>query len=148
MTCATQPSLLSVQNLHTEGSKCNIPCYRRAQHLRRTRGYMTRESGAYVTQMLRAKFAYDVRHVARVSCKCCAHLPRVDRAKRDVTFGLLYMTPDSRMSPAFRGVGWPRLDHPLSPFFIDQPSGEYHPLLFFLSSTIMRFNDCLMSVSG
>jgi hypothetical protein len=31
-----------------------------------------RESGAYVTQMLRAKFAYDVRHVARVECKCCA----------------------------------------------------------------------------
>jgi hypothetical protein len=25
-----------------------------------------RESGAYVTQMLREKFAYDVRHVARV----------------------------------------------------------------------------------
>jgi hypothetical protein len=25
-----------------------------------------RESGAYVTQMLHAKFAYDVRHVARI----------------------------------------------------------------------------------
>jgi hypothetical protein len=29
-----------------------------------------RESGAFVTQILRAKFAHDVRHVARVSCKC------------------------------------------------------------------------------
>jgi hypothetical protein len=43
-----------------------------------------RESGAYATQMVRAKFVYDVRHVARVhvytSCTC--------RATRDVTFGL------------------------------------------------------------
>jgi hypothetical protein len=37
--------------------------------------------------MLRAKFAYDVRHVARVSCKCCAHQPREERATRDVAFG-------------------------------------------------------------
>jgi hypothetical protein len=29
-----------------------------------------RESGAYVTQMSRGKFEYDVRHVDRVSCKC------------------------------------------------------------------------------
>jgi hypothetical protein len=35
--------------------------------------------------MLRAKCAYNVRHVVRVSCKCCAHLP----ATRDVTFGAL-----------------------------------------------------------
>jgi hypothetical protein len=35
--------------------------------------------------MLPAKFTYDVRHVARVSCKCCAHLPREERATRDVT---------------------------------------------------------------
>jgi hypothetical protein len=37
--------------------------------------------------MLRATFAYDVRHVARVLCKCCAHLPREESATRDVTFG-------------------------------------------------------------
>jgi hypothetical protein len=41
--------------------------------------------------LLRAKFAYDVCHVARVSCKCCAHLPREERAIRDVTFGPLYI---------------------------------------------------------
>jgi hypothetical protein len=46
-----------------------------------------RESGAYVTQMLHAEFAYDVRHVARVSFKCCAHLPpREERTTRDLTF--------------------------------------------------------------
>jgi hypothetical protein len=45
-----------------------------------------RESGAYVTQMLRAKFAYDVRHVARASSKCYAHPPREERATRDVYF--------------------------------------------------------------
>jgi hypothetical protein len=38
-----------------------------------------------------ARFAYDVRHVhvARVSRKCCAHLPCEERATRDVTFGPL-----------------------------------------------------------
>jgi hypothetical protein len=46
------------------------------------------ESGVNLTQMLRAKFAYDVRHVARASRKCCAHLPRNNR---DVTFGPLCM---------------------------------------------------------
>jgi hypothetical protein len=50
---------------------------------------MWRASGANVMQMLRAKFAYDMRHVARVSCKCRAHLPREERATRDVTFGSL-----------------------------------------------------------
>jgi hypothetical protein len=47
-----------------------------AEHLRRIRGCdarIRRESVAFVTQMLRAKCAYDVRHVSRVSCKCCAH---------------------------------------------------------------------------
>jgi hypothetical protein len=64
------------------------------QHLRRIRGcdahpaWIRRKSGANVTQMLRTKFAYDVRHVACVSCRCCA-LPRVERATRDVTFGPL-----------------------------------------------------------
>jgi hypothetical protein len=29
--------------------------------------------------------AYDVRHVAGISCKCCAHLPHEEQAKRDVT---------------------------------------------------------------
>jgi hypothetical protein len=42
-----------------------------------------RESDAYVTQKLRVKFAYDVRHVACLSCKCCAHL---HRATMYVTF--------------------------------------------------------------
>jgi hypothetical protein len=54
---------------------------------------VTRASGvnlANVTQMLRAKFAYDVRHVARVHhAKCCAHLPREERATRYVTVGPL-----------------------------------------------------------
>jgi hypothetical protein len=51
------------------------------QHLLRIRGsvvnqaWIRRESGAYVTQMLRAKFVYDVRHVARV------HLANVARHK-------------------------------------------------------------------
>jgi hypothetical protein len=64
---------------------------RGAQHLRRIRrcARIRRESGAYVKQMLRAKFRYDVRHVARVSYKCCAHLPRENRATRYVTFGPL-----------------------------------------------------------
>jgi hypothetical protein len=34
--------------------------------------------------MLRAEFAYDVHHVARVSCKCCVHLLREEHATRDV----------------------------------------------------------------
>jgi hypothetical protein len=36
--------------------------------------------------MLCAKFAYDVRHLARVACKCCAHLTSEERATRDVTY--------------------------------------------------------------
>jgi hypothetical protein len=59
-----------------------------SQHLRRIGGCdarIRRESGAYVTQMLRAKFAMCV--IARVSCKCCAHLcdPSVTLT-RDRTF--------------------------------------------------------------
>jgi hypothetical protein len=46
-----------------------------------------RRESRYVTQMLSAKFAYDVRHAARVSCKCCTHLSREERAARDVTYG-------------------------------------------------------------
>jgi hypothetical protein len=70
-----------------DGSKCNIPCCALlarqvnatfASDSRMTR--IRRESGA---------FAYDVRHVARVSCKCCAHLPRVEGVTSDVTFGPL-----------------------------------------------------------
>jgi hypothetical protein len=39
--------------------------------------------------------SYDVRHVARVACKCCVHLMREERATRDVTFGPLcrYLGP-------------------------------------------------------
>jgi hypothetical protein len=46
---------------------------------------MWRTSGVNLAHMSR-KFACDVRHVARVSYKCCAHL---SRATRDVTFGPL-----------------------------------------------------------
>jgi hypothetical protein len=62
------------------GSKSNIPCCAllvlqvRATFASDSR--IRRESGAYVTQMLRAIFAYDVRRVAHVSCQRCAHLPR------------------------------------------------------------------------
>jgi hypothetical protein len=48
----------SIGSQATEGSRCNITC---CALLARQR-----ESGEYVTQILRAKFAYDVRHVARV----------------------------------------------------------------------------------
>jgi hypothetical protein len=51
---------------------------------------------AHVTQKLLAKLAYDVRHVARVSWKCCAHLPR---ATRDVTFGPLCMSVAKLLAP-------------------------------------------------
>jgi hypothetical protein len=44
-----------------------------------------RESVAYVTQMLRAKFAYDVRHETAYH----ANVVRTCRATRDVTFGPL-----------------------------------------------------------
>jgi hypothetical protein len=65
---------------YTEGSKSNIHCC--AQHLLRIRGCDARfrrepRRILYVTQILRAKFAYDVRHVARV------------QHAKDVTFGPL-----------------------------------------------------------
>jgi hypothetical protein len=78
-----------------------IPCCEAGapQYLRRIRGCDTRirrESGAYITQMLRAKLAYMYMYIVRfvscsphTSCKCCAHLPREERATRDVTFGPL-----------------------------------------------------------
>jgi hypothetical protein len=55
-----------------------------AQHLRRIRGFdvrIRRESAA-VTQMLCAKSAYDVRHVASVIMQ----MLRAPRETRDVTF--------------------------------------------------------------
>jgi hypothetical protein len=82
----------------TAGSTCNIPCCAllarqvSTLHLRRIRGYearIQRESGAYVTQMLRAQVAYGVRHVARVHH---ANVARTCRATRDVTFGPLCIT--------------------------------------------------------
>jgi hypothetical protein len=88
----------------TERSKSNIPCCAHlarqvheafASYSRMWRAHpawIRRESGANVTQMLRAKFAFDVRHhdVSRVHHvnKCCAHLPR---PTKDVTFGPLCM---------------------------------------------------------
>jgi hypothetical protein len=53
-------------------------CGRCASHLRRIRGCdarIRREPGAYVTQMLRAKFAYDVRHVNAIVAST-GHAPR------------------------------------------------------------------------
>jgi hypothetical protein len=40
-----------------------------------------------VAQTLRARCAYDASRVAHVSCKWFAHMPREERATRDVTFG-------------------------------------------------------------
>jgi hypothetical protein len=68
-------------------------CGRCAQHLRRIRGCEARtrrESGAYGTQMLRGKFVYDVRRVARVHHANVTQTCREERAtSREVTFGLL-----------------------------------------------------------
>jgi hypothetical protein len=63
-----------------------------AQHLRRIRGCdarIRRESAAYVTQMLRAKFVYDVRHVAGVHH---ANVARTFRA-RSAQQGMLLFDP-------------------------------------------------------
>jgi hypothetical protein len=83
-TCFSSSLTLAIV---TEGSKSNIPCCALlARQVRATvpsDSRIWRASGTYVTQMLRAKFTYDVRHVARASCKCCAHLPREERATRD-----------------------------------------------------------------
>jgi hypothetical protein len=82
----------------TEGSKSNIPCCALlarscAQHLRRIHGCDAHPASIWRTfghaNAICAKFAYDVRHVTRVSCKCCVHLPWEERATRDVTFGPL-----------------------------------------------------------
>jgi hypothetical protein len=64
------------------------------QHLRPIRrcdahpAWILRESRIHAN-VTRKICIFDVRHVARVSCKCCAHLLRVERTTRDVTFGLL-----------------------------------------------------------
>jgi hypothetical protein len=80
----------------TEGSKTNIPCgVLLARQVRATfasDSRMTRASGVNLAtesiwRMLRAKFAYDVRHVpAYIMQMLRARLPR---ATRDVTFGPL-----------------------------------------------------------
>jgi hypothetical protein len=50
-----------------------------------------------------------VRHVARVSCKCCVHLPREQRATRDVTFGPLCTLKDGK-SPYYRSYCKNKID--------------------------------------
>jgi hypothetical protein len=94
-----------------------------AQQLRRRiRGCdvrIRRKFGAYhanVTRKIRIKMCVIVARVCdtRTSCKCCAHLPREERATRDVAWTPRYPVCSSELQ------SWPR---PRS-FFVSQSSAD------------------------
>jgi hypothetical protein len=86
----------------TEGSKSNIPCcallVRQVRATFASDSWMWRAHQAWIwhighSNIIRANFAYDVRHVHVHSpriMQCCAHLPREECATMDITFGPLY----------------------------------------------------------